>query len=40
VYCQSARTPGKPSMDISIVLEHITDAKELLQSVMELDRRA
>jgi hypothetical protein len=39
VYCQSARTPGKPSMDISIVLEHITDAKELLQSVMELDRR-
>ena len=39
VYCQSARTPGKPSMDIAIVLEHITDAKELLQSVMELDRR-
>jgi len=26
-------------MDIAIVLEHITDAKELLQSVMELDRR-
>ena len=40
VYCQSARTPGKPSMDIAIVLEHITDAKELLQSVIELDRRA
>ena len=40
VYCQSARTPGKPSMDIAIVLEHITDAKELLQSVMELERRA
>ena len=40
VYCQSARTPGKPSMDIAIVLEHITDAKELLQSVMELDRQA
>ena len=39
VYCQSARTPGKPSMDIAIVLEHITDAKELLQSVIELDRR-
>jgi len=39
VYCQSARRPGKPSMDIAIVLEHITDAKELLQSVMELDRR-
>ena len=40
VYCQSARIPGKPSMDIAIVLEHITDAKELLQSVIELDRRA
>lgn len=39
VYCQSARTPGKPSMDITIVLEHIADAKELLQSVIELDRR-
>jgi hypothetical protein len=40
VYCQSARMPGRPSMDIAIVLEHITDAKELLQSVIELDRRA
>jgi hypothetical protein len=39
VYCQSARRPGKPSLDIAIVLEHITDAKELLQSVIELDRR-
>ena len=39
VYCQSARRPGKPSMDIALVLEHITDAKELLQSVIELDRR-
>lgn len=40
VYCQSARTPGKPSMDIAIVLENIADAKELLQSVIELDRKA
>ena len=39
VYCQSARLPGRPSMDIAIVLEQITDAKELLQSVIELDRR-
>lgn len=39
VYCQSARMPGRPSMDIAIVLEQITDAKELLQSVIELDRR-
>ena len=39
VYCQNARIPGKPSMDIALVLEQITDAKELLQSVLELDRR-
>ncbi len=35
VYCQSARTPGKPTMDIALVLEQIRDAKELVQSVME-----
>ena len=40
VYCQSARTPGRPAMDIAIVLEQIGDAKELVQSVMELDSRA
>ena len=38
VYCQSARTPGRPAMDIAIVLEQIGDAKELVQSVIELDR--
>jgi hypothetical protein len=38
VYCQSARMPGKPAMDIAIVLEQIGDAKELVQSVMELER--
>jgi hypothetical protein len=36
VYCQSARLPGKPTMDIALVLEHIGDAKELLQSVLEI----
>ena len=36
VYCQSARIPGKPAMDIRLVLEQIGDAKELLQSVIEL----
>jgi hypothetical protein len=36
VYCQSARLPGKPAMDIRLVLEQIGDAKELLQSVIEL----
>jgi hypothetical protein len=40
IYCQSARLPGKPTMDIRIVLEQIGDAKELVQSVMELERRA
>ena len=35
VYCQSTRNPGRPTMDISLVLEQIGDAKELLQSVIE-----
>ena len=39
VYCQSARRPGKPTLDIALVLEQIGDAKELVQSVMELERR-
>lgn len=36
VYCQSARMAGKPAMDIRLVLEQIGDAKELVQSVIEL----
>ena len=39
VYCQSTRMPGKPSLDIALVLEQIGDAKELLQTVIELERR-
>ena len=35
VYCQSARQPGKPPMDIQVVMKGITDAKELIASVME-----
>ena len=35
VYCQSTRTPGRPTLDIALVLEQIGDAKELLQSVIE-----
>jgi hypothetical protein len=35
VYCQSARVPGKPTLDIALVVEQISDAKELLQSVIE-----
>jgi hypothetical protein len=38
VYCQSARFPGRPSMDIALVLEQIGDAKELVQGVIELGR--
>jgi hypothetical protein len=37
VYCQSTRTPGRPTLDIALVLEQIGDAKELLQSVIEQD---
>ena len=38
VYCQSMRSPGKPTLDIALVVEQIGDAKELLQSVIELER--
>ena len=39
VYCQSARQPGKPAMDIQIISKSIVDAKELVASVMaELKR--
>lgn len=35
VYCQSQRWPGKPVMDIQLVMKQLTDAKELIQSVMQ-----
>ncbi|GAC1438448.1 MAG: hypothetical protein NVS1B11_23770 [Terriglobales bacterium] len=35
VYCRSQRWPGKPVMDIQVVMKNLTDAKELIQSVME-----
>ena len=38
VYCQSARMPGRPALDIAMVVEQIGDAKELLQTVIELER--
>ena len=34
VYCQSARQPGKPAMDLQIISKCINDAKELVSSVM------
>jgi len=35
VYCQSARQPGKPAMDIQMITKSISDAKELISSVLE-----
>src|SRR5262245_18346581 len=35
VYCRSEAFPGQPKMDIALVLEHLRDAKELLQTTME-----
>ena len=35
VYCQSARQPGKPAMDVQIILKTLNDAKELVSSVMQ-----
>ena len=34
VYCQSARQAGKPAMDIQLIDRCLTDAKELVTSVM------
>jgi hypothetical protein len=35
VYCQSARQPGKPAMDIQLISKLITDAKELIGDVVQ-----
>jgi len=35
VYCQSARQPGKPAMDVQLIDRSLADAKELIASVME-----
>ncbi len=34
VYCQSARQPGKPKMDVQIIAKNIEQAKDLVSSVM------
>ncbi len=36
VYCQSVRQLGKPAMDIQLITKSLTDAKELIASVIEL----
>ena len=35
IYCQSQRWPGKTAMDVQLIMKNLTDAKELMQSVME-----
>ena len=34
VYCQSARQPGRPAMDIQTISLNVEQAKELVQSVI------
>jgi hypothetical protein len=40
VYCPSQRNPAVPAMDIRMVTQELTHAKELVQSVMEELRKA
>jgi hypothetical protein len=35
VYCQSNRIPGRPAMDVELILKCLNDSKELVRSVME-----
>jgi len=39
IYCQSARQPGKPAMDIQMISRSLGNAKELVASVMDELRR-
>ena len=39
VYCQSARQPGKPAMDVQLISMGILHAKELIASAMDEQRR-
>jgi hypothetical protein len=40
VYCQSVRQLGKPAMDIQLISKSLSDAKELISSVLELTAKA
>ena len=35
VYCRSERFIGQPKMDIALIMEQLTDAKQLVQSAIE-----
>ena len=39
VYCTSQRNPALPAMDIRMITQELTHAKELVQSVMEEIRK-
>ena len=39
VYCQSVRQPGKPAMDIQMIDKCLSDAKELVATVMTALKR-
>ena len=39
VYCQSARQPGKPAMDVQMITKLLEDSKELMMNVMEEMKR-
>ena len=38
VYCQSARQPGRPAMDIQMITQQLEHAKELVSSLLEQKR--
>lgn len=40
VYCTSQRNPALPAMDLRMIAQELSHAKELVQSVMEEIRRA
>src|ERR1700733_13039994 len=40
VYCTSQRNPTVPAMDLRMVVQELTHAKELMQSVMEELKKA
>lgn len=39
VYCHSHRDPSKPTMDIQLITRELTQAKQLIQGVMEALRQ-
>jgi hypothetical protein len=39
VYCTSQRNPAVPAMDLRMIAQELTHAKELIQSVMEEMRK-